>query len=130
MPGHHHAMSSTRPGTPPARSSGTLEVSSWDDLAALPVRMAELAEQADAIVRHARAWVCRRDGFEPSPVCVLRPLAAAMDPLETAFVELGRRLDDQWRDLTRGLRAASADLAAADTASGHDLAGLTPSSTA
>ncbi|WP_309650245.1 hypothetical protein [Nocardioides sp.] len=112
------------PSTPSAHPSSSLEVSSWDDLAALPARMGELAEQADAIVRHARAWVCRRVGFEPSPVCVLRPLAAAMDPLETAFVELGRRLDDQWRDLTDGVRAAAADLAAADTATAHDLAGL------
>lgn len=92
--------------------------------------MAELAEQADAIVRHARDWVCRRDGFEPSPVCVLRPLAAAMDPLESAFVELGRRLDDQWRDLTDGLWAAAADLAAADSATATQLADLTPSSAA
>lgn len=116
------------PSTPSADPSRTLEVATWADLAALPARMAELAEQADAIVRHARAWVCRRDGFEPSPVCVLRPLAAAMDPLEGAFVELGRRLDDQWRDLADGLRAAAIDLAAADTETAHDLADLTPSS--
>ncbi|GEP36486.1 hypothetical protein NPS01_01490 [Nocardioides psychrotolerans] len=103
-------------------------MSSWDDLEALPARMADLAQQADEIVRHARAWVCRRDGFEPSPVCVLRPLAAAMDPLEAAFAELGRRFEDQWRDLTDGLRRAAADLAATDVATARDLGGLIPRS--
>lgn len=120
-------MSHTRTPTSPV---SLLAVSSWDDVASLGPRMDDLADQADAIVGHARTWVCRPAGFEPSPVCVLRPLAAAMDPLDAAFALLGARLDDHWRDLSDGLRRAAADLAGADVGTAERMAHLTPPSAA
>ena len=41
-----------------------IEVTAWSDLAELPVAMDAYAAQVGDIVRHAQAWMCRRDGFE------------------------------------------------------------------
>lgn len=80
-------------------TDGDLDVTAWADLESLPVRMDELAEQYAEIFRYARTWVCQRAGFEPSPVCLLRPLAEVMDLLADLFgyvEEVGRR---HWDDL-------------------------------
>ena len=62
----------------------------------------------------ALAWVCRRDGFEPSPACVLRPLAEAMDPLRAGCETVGRWFADDWAHLRAGVTAAGRDLGATD----------------
>lgn len=54
-------------------TGSTIEVVAWADLEALPRALDDLGEQVAAVVGHATRWVCSRDGFEPSPVCVLLP---------------------------------------------------------
>ena len=92
----------------------TIEVSTWAELRELPTAMDRFAEQLAAITQHAVTWVCRRDGFEPSPACVLRPLAEAMDPLRAGCETVGRWFADDWADLRAGVTAAADDLGATD----------------
>lgn len=92
----------------------TIEVRAWAELVELPAAMDELAEQLHDIVRHAVVWVCRPDGFEPSPACVLRPLAAALDPLRAGCEAVGRWFADDWADLRAGVVVAAGDLRATD----------------
>jgi hypothetical protein len=92
----------------------TIEVAAWSDLRELPVAMDAYAAQAGAIVDHAEAWMCRRDGFEPSPACVLRPLAEAMDPLRVGCAEVGRWFAADWADLREGVLAAAEELRTTD----------------
>ena len=92
----------------------TIEVVTWVELRELPVTMDRFAEQFRDITDHAVAWVCRRDGFEPFPACVLRPLAEAMDPLRAGCEAVGRWFADDWADLRAGVAVATADLAETD----------------
>jgi hypothetical protein len=92
----------------------TIEVTDWADLRALPRAMDALEAQLGDVVRHARRWVCNRDGFEPSPACLLRPLAELMDQLDAAFAGAGRRFAEQWQEVRDGLVVAATDVADAD----------------
>ena len=92
----------------------TIEVVTWAELHDLPAAMDRFAEQFRDITAHAAAWVCRRDGFEPSPACVLRPLAEAMDPLREGCETVGRWFADDWADLRAGVTVTTSDLAATD----------------
>lgn len=96
--------------------SATIEVATWADLRALPAAMDELADQLDAVVGHARAWVCSPAGFEPSPVCVLRPLAEVMGVLDEAFARAGRIFAEQWERVRDGVVVATDDLGSTDDA--------------
>jgi len=102
----------------------TIEVVAWTELRGLPAAMDGFAEQFRDITGHAVAWVCRHDGFEPSPACVLRPLAEAMDPLRAGVEAVGRWVADDWADLRAGVAVAAADLSATDArvAAGLDTA--------
>ena len=91
-----------------------IEVLTWVELRELPAAMDRFAEQFGDINHHAAAWVCRRDGFEPSAACVLRPLAEAMDPLRAGFEEVGRWFADDWADLRAGVTVATAGLDSTD----------------
>lgn len=93
---------------------GAIDVTSWTDLAGLPDDMATLSAQFSQIAEHARTWVCQRRGFEPSPVCLLRPLAAYLDLLITAVDETERFVTGEWADLSAGVRATAADLTTVD----------------
>ena len=95
-------------------ADGQIDVTSWTDLEGLPAEMDALAEQASAIVAHARTWVCQRAGFEPSELCLLRPLAELMDLVAGAFGAVGMLARADWTDLTDGVRATTADLRAVD----------------
>jgi hypothetical protein len=92
----------------------TIEVVEWTELRDLPAAMDGFAEQFRDITRHAVAWACRRGGFEPSPACVLRPLAEAMDPLRVGCEAVGRWFADDWADLRAGVTVATADLSGTD----------------
>lgn len=93
---------------------GDLDVTSWTDLAGLPDDMTELAGQLTAIVRYARTWVCQRDGFAPSDLCLLRPLAGVMDLVAEGFSELESLGLDDWADLRAALADTTADLQTVD----------------
>lgn len=99
-----------------ATGGAEVVVEAFDDLRRLPLIMDEVGDQADAIVRHARTWVASRRGFEPSPVCLLRPLAEAMDAVSWAFEEAGRRLAEEWSQVRAGVVVAERELADADRA--------------
>lgn len=93
---------------------GDIDVTSWTDLEGLPDDMAALDAQYSAITEHATTWVCQRAGFEPSPVCLFRPLAEVMDLLAEAFGWTQRLVADEWADLRAGVAATTADLQAVD----------------
>ena len=89
-------------------------MAAWSDLQELPPTMDAYAVQHEQIVRHATTWMCRRDGFEPSPACVLRPLAEAMDPLRAGLEQVAAWFAADWADLRDGVAATAADLRATD----------------
>lgn len=91
-----------------------LEIDDWDDLGRLDLNMDEVGVQADATVRYAVAWMCRRDGFATSPACLLRPLAEVMDLVGEAFAVAGRRYADDWQRLRDGVVLAKRDLRGSD----------------
>jgi len=94
--------------------AGEVHVEHWEDLRRLPRVMDEVGEQVDRIVEHATTWVANRAGFEPSPVCLLRPLAEAMDLVARGFEDLGREFGEQWAQVRDGVVVAERELAAAD----------------
>lgn len=100
--------------TDPDPSRPDIEVASWADLDGLPGEMDLLAAQLTAIARYARRWACQREGFEPSPLCLLRPLAELMDHLADAFGALERVALEDWAELRAGVVAATTDLRDAD----------------
>ena len=77
---------------------------------ALDEDMAALSGQLTAIVAYARRWVCQRAGFEPSPLCLLRPLADVLDGVGDGFAHVGRTGRADWRDLRGDVRRTDADL--------------------
>jgi hypothetical protein len=95
-------------------TSAEVYVEDWDDLRRLPTVLDEVAEQADRIVEHGRTWVANRAGFEPSPVCLLRPLAEAMDMVAWAFGRMGEEFDEQWTQVRAGVVTAEHELSCSD----------------
>ena len=99
-----------------ARAHDDVHVEEWDDLRRLPALMDDVGGQGAAVVRHARRWVADPAGFEPSPLCLLRPLAEAMAALDDAFAAFGRRAESQWEDLRDGVVVAERALRDSDEA--------------
>lgn len=93
-----------------------LFVEDWGDLRRLPGALGTTADQAEEITAYAARWVAQRDGFEPSPACLLRPLAEAMDVVRAAFEASGRAAVEALADLAHGVEAAARDLEASDAA--------------
>ena len=95
-------------------ADGDIDIASWTDLDGLPADVDVLAAQAHEIFEHARTWVCQRGGFEPSPVCLLAPLADLMDLFAQGFTEVERIAVADWQSIRDAVAAASADLKAVD----------------
>lgn len=93
---------------------GDIDITSWTDLDGLPDDIDLLADQARAIFEHARTWVCQRAGFEPSPVCLLSPLADLMDLFAAGFSEVEQLAVADWRSIRDAVVATTADLKAVD----------------
>ncbi|GAA3526603.1 hypothetical protein [Nocardioides daeguensis] len=91
----------------------TLSVA-WADLDRLDEEMAGLAGQVAEITAYAGRWVCQRSGFEPSPLCLLRPLAELMDLLADGFDDLRDLAAGDWADLRRAVASTRRDLRAVD----------------
>ncbi len=95
-------------------ADGDIDVTSWTDLDGLPAEMDVLAGQWAEIIAHASRWICQKEGFEPSPVCLLRPLADEMDLLRELFGVVDRLCAAEWADLRESVVATTADLKAID----------------
>lgn len=93
---------------------GDIDVTSWTDLDGLPGDIDVLAAQAREVFAHARTWVCQRAGFEPSPVCLLSPLAELMDLLAQGFSEVEGCAVRDWESIRSAVVATTADLKAVD----------------
>lgn len=91
-----------------------IDIPAWHDLTRLDEDMALLAGQVRSVTGYARTWVCQRDGFEPSPLCLLRPLATVLDLVAEGFLELERLALRDWADLRGGVAGTRSDLRAAD----------------
>lgn len=86
----------------------------WEELRRLPRLLEELAEQATEVTEYAVRWVACRDGFEPSPVCLLRPLAEAMGVVRAAFEQAERAAVAELVGIAAGVEVAAGELRAAD----------------
>ncbi len=95
---------------------GAIDVTAWTDLAGLPDDMTTLGDQFAQICDHARRWMCRRDGFEPSPVCLLRPLAELVDLVADALDATEQVVRAEWVDLTDGVVETTRELRQLDAA--------------
>ena len=95
-------------------ADGDIDVTAWTDLAGLPDDIDVLSSQLSAIAGYARQWVCQGAGFEPSQLCLLRPLAGVMDLLAEGFGELEQVGVDDLADLRAGVEETTADLQAID----------------
>jgi hypothetical protein len=95
-------------------STDPIEVATWAHLATATAAMDDVADDLSAILAFAITWMCRRDGFAPSPVCLLRPLAEAMDVAAAALEEGGRRYLADWQRLRDGVNAAAGELRGSD----------------
>ncbi len=104
-----------------AAASEYVEVRSWADLERLDADMDELAGQLSAIAGYARRWVCQRDGFEPGPLCLWRPLAEVMDVLADAFTALERAGREDWAGLRAGVGRTAHELRGLDDRVAADL---------
>lgn len=92
-------------------------VREFDDFRHLLTAYDEVGAQRLELSGYAGRWVCDRAGFEPSPACVLRPLAEAMEVVRTGFEELADEFGRRWaahRDAVaaseRCLRTAERDV--------------------
>jgi len=95
-------------------ADGGIDITSWTDLDGLPADIDVLAGQAHQIFEHARTWVCQRSGFEPSPVCLLAPLADLMDVFARGFTEVEQVAVHDWQSIRDAVVATTADLKAVD----------------
>ena len=95
-------------------ADGDLDVTSWTDLAGIGAEIDVLAGQLTDVARFAQQWVCQRAGFEPSPVCLLRPLGGLMDLLADGFRDLQHAALEDLADLRTGVLETTADLKAVD----------------
>jgi hypothetical protein len=86
----------------------------WGDLDRLDDEMAELAGQVAELTSYAGRWVCQRSGFEPSPLCLLHPLAELMDLLADGFGDLGDLALDDWAGLRHAVALTRRDLRTVD----------------
>lgn len=93
---------------------GTIDVTSWTDLAGLPDDMAVLDDQFRQICDHARQWACNKAGFAPSPVCLLQPLGAFLDGLAEAVTAAERLVHGEWDDLATGVASTTGEMRALD----------------
>lgn len=91
-----------------------IDIAAWGDLERLPEDIDVLAGEAHDIFGYARTWVCQRAGFEPSPICLLAPLADLMDVLAQGFDEVERIAVDDWASIRAAVVATTADLRAVD----------------
>lgn len=91
-----------------------IDIPAWHDLTRLDEDMGLLAEQLRSVTAYARTWVCQPDGLEPSPLCLLRPLAAVLDLVAGGFLELERVALADWADLREGVAGTRADLHTVD----------------
>lgn len=93
---------------------GDIDITSWTDLDGLPGDIEVLAAQAHEIFEHARTWVCQRSGFEPSPTCLLSPLAELMDVFAQGFTEVEQVAVADWHSIRDAVVATTSDLRAVD----------------
>lgn len=103
-----------QPSTPGPGPLDLLEVGAWSDLDDLAAALDLLEHHVGTITRFARAEVCDPDGFEPSPVCVLRPLVPVLHRVEEAFADLGDLLGSRVEHLRTGVLVATGRLVDAD----------------
>lgn len=89
--------------------SGEIVIRNLDVMRELIDKMQETGAQGYDIRNYTTEWVCQKDGFEPSPLCALRPFAAAMDVIEEAISDAFLTFQSRWSALTTGVADAVLD---------------------
>ncbi len=89
--------------------SGDIRISDLDTMRDLIDSMQTTGGQGFDLVDYTKTWVTQKGGFEPSPVCALRPFAAAMDLVEEALDDAFWTFQSRWSALTEGVAHAVVD---------------------
>ncbi|MCW2814744.1 MAG: hypothetical protein JWN84_2199 [Nocardioides sp.] len=92
----------------------TIEVAAWAELDQLAAAMGEVGDEMARTTAYAVAWMCRPDGFDTSPVCLLRPLGEVLERIGAAFEEAGRTWRDDWLREQEATSTAARDLRQGD----------------
>lgn len=103
-----------------------LRIDEVSDLDRLGSAMAEAGDQARQLRDFADAWVLRREAFETSDLCLLRPLGWVLGEIAGSLDDFIRLFRSGWEDLADDLAATRHDLADAETETAHLLLGLVP----
>ncbi len=87
----------------------------WGNLEKFYEELEKVGGQAADVETYAREQVFNRSGFD-YPLCVLKPLADAMDTMGDVFGDLRTTFDSRWVDLVSALESTAADARRADEA--------------
>lgn len=101
-----------------------LRIDEVTDLDRLGAAMAEVGDQARQLGHFAEAWVLRREAFETSDLCLLRPLGWVLGELAGALDDFVGSFRSGWEGLGDDLAATRRDLADAEDEVAHLLLGL------
>jgi hypothetical protein len=89
--------------------SGQIDIESIPRMRGLIEAMQTPAAEGGELMEYATTWVTQKDGFEPSPVCALRPFARAMEAMESAFNDAFSTYQQRWTGLTEGVARSLVD---------------------
>lgn len=101
-----------------------LRIDEVTDLDRLGAAMAEVGDQTRQLADFAEAWVLRREAFETSDLCLLRPLGWVLGELAGALDDFVGSFRSGWEGLADDLAATRRDLADAEAEAAHLLLGL------
>jgi hypothetical protein len=93
----------------------------WNDRSRLDRLLREQGSDLRAIAAHAHRWVCDPAGFTTSPVCLLAPLAEALDEVGAGFAWLSAAVEDSWGEVCRDADHTLTSYAETDAATSSGL---------
>ncbi|GAA4809557.1 hypothetical protein ACFQ0K_14510 [Nocardioides caeni] len=91
-----------------------IDLASWSVLSDLGDQLDAGGDDLAAIAGYARRWMCQGEGFEPSPLCLLRPLARVLDVVAETFHDLERLGVGDLLAVRDAVTATASDLALVD----------------
>src|SRR4249919_1349275 len=91
-----------------------LQIHEFDDLDHLARALDQVGDQARRLSDFVGTWVCQRGAFETSDLCLLQPLAPAVDAVAAAFESFVRGFGGDWSGLADGVLATRRALTDAD----------------
>lgn len=103
-----------------------VQIHDFDHLDRLALRMDQVGDQAARLGDYVGTWVCQRGAFETSRLCLLQPLAPAVDAVAHAFDEFVRGFGADWRGLADAVVTTRRAFADVDDQAAAALEGMLP----